>query len=247
MLHLLSKTIVVLSLLNPVVGWAQDCKKPIKIGIIDTGLDLSDIRFSKHLCKFGHENFVQNETLEDINGHGTHIAGLIQQYAGEGSYCFVILKYYGDENSGSQNMKNSLKALKKIKALKLDFLNYSGGGPEFSEDEYFLIKNNPKTTFIVAAGNDRASLDTFKYQYFPASYKLPNKIVVGALDKSNNRLISSNWGSIVKFWEIGENVQSTYPYALASAGRAYISGTSQATAIRTGKEVAKRLGMCHSR
>ena len=49
---------------------------PLRVAVIDTGLDLSDKRFSSRLCKEGHEDFTHT-TIEDKSGHGTHVVGLI--------------------------------------------------------------------------------------------------------------------------------------------------------------------------
>lgn len=249
-LHVFYKTAFKFLILLPIalVGSftfaADGCgKKPLKIAILDTGLDLNDPRFSEHICDGGHWNFVmENLNLTDEYDHGTHVAGLIQQHAGKGNYCFLIYKYYSDANPGSLNLKNTIKAIKAAVKNGANIINYSGGGPEFSEDEYLAIKNNPKVTFIVAAGNEHHDIDTLK-DYYPACYKLPNEIIVGSNDKFGNRAPTSNSGShTINAWEIGDMVQSTLP----NGKMGWMGGTSQATAVHTGKVVANRLHACNS-
>jgi subtilisin family serine protease len=235
-----------LVLLMSTTLWASSsCPKVLKIAIVDTGLDLSDPRFDGHICPKGHKTFTSTGIADTI-GHGTHIAGLIQQYAGDGPYCFLIYKYYSEYAPGHVNLQNESAAFQEAIRNGADIVNFSAGGPEFNEDEYLMIKNHPEVTFIVAAGNERSNLDLPENGYFPASYFLKNEIVVGALDSVGNKLPHSNWGRLVKIKEIGQDVLSLVPYSLDSTGLARKTGTSQATAIHTGKEVAKRLRLCHS-
>lgn len=218
-------------------------QEPLKIAVIDTGLNLDDPRFAEHLCKTGHMNFVMNNDRPiDEHGHGTHVTGLIQQYAGKGNYCFLIYKYYSDANPGSVNLKNTVKAIHAAVENGATIINYSGGGPEFAEDEYLSIKNSPKVTFIVAAGNEHHDIDITK-DYYPANYNLTNEIIVGSLNAAGTRASTSNWATKTQIvWEVGDSVLSTFP----GEKTGYMSGTSQATAIHTGKVVAMRLSACNS-
>lgn len=207
----------------------------VRVAIIDTGLDLNDRRFKSVLCQSGHEDFT-GQGIMDVNGHGTHIAGLIRSYAGPSGYCLIIVKFYNDKASNSANKNASAEAFKYLKTLKPDVVNYSAGGPGESYPEKFIIESLLYTKFIVAAGNEGENID--KEPYYPASYNLDNIIPVGALDsEGKHRLSSSNYGSRVAF-EIGENVLSTSPLSFCptkSECFGYMSGSSISTAIHTGK------------
>ena len=221
----------------------------IKIAIVDTGLDLKDPRFSGRLCQTGHRNFVEGEGLEDRHGHGTHVAGLVEKYAGSADYCMLIYKYYADLSSGYVNLTRYLQAIRAAKDNGATIINFSGGGPEFSEEEYIFIKDSPQITFVVAAGNDNKNLDIPGNEYYPASYFLPNEIPVGNIDSNDNKVKSSNWSKRVTVKEHGEMVFSTLPCTFN--GRilcdGLMTGTSQATAIHTGKLVAKLSKTCNYR
>lgn len=207
----------------------------IKVGIIDTGLNLDDPRFSEHVCSSGHHHFV-DKNINDEHGHGTHIAGLIQQYAGYGNYCFLIYKFYSDSNTGAQNLIMEIEAMKAAIRNGADIINFSGGGPEFAEDEYLIIKNHPNVLFVVAAGNEHENLDNSKKGFYPASYWLKNEVVVQNIGKDGMVYPGSNW-SKKAVSEIGENAYSTLP----NGEMGYLTGSSQATAIRTGKIVREML------
>ena len=85
--------------------------KTLRVAIVDTGLDLSDERFSEHLCPEGHKDFSASG-IKDTVGHGTFIAGLIQKYAGKGNYCFLVYKYYSENAPGFVNVENEVSALR---------------------------------------------------------------------------------------------------------------------------------------
>lgn len=191
----------------------------IKVAIVDTGLDLTDPRFTPYLCKEGHRDFT-GEGIKDINGHGTHIAGIAK--SNEKCYCLVILKYYTDRDSAELNLMHSIDAFEE--AVKYDIVNFSSSGSEPNDYEYQLIKSHPNTLFVVAAGNNKRNLDL--YPTYPGCYNLKNIILVG-----NKGSSSSNYGNAVKAWEYGDDVLSTLPHN--RQGR--LSGTSMAAAIHTHK------------
>lgn len=244
---------------------AATTKKTITIAVIDTGIDASVGK----LCKYGHKDFTNNSIfsnpLLDTVGHGTHIAGLIRSHAGEGDYCLVAIKFYSESASGPENLRNMIRALRYAIDIKVDFINVSGGGPEGIDQEKNLIKEalDKGIKVVAAAGNEKRNLDII-CDYFPACYFPDRIVVVGNLEITKDfRMLSSDWkelavkagmghklntyetkrassssyGSKVNRWEIGTNVLSALPGGKAG----YMTGTSQATAIATGKLVKERL------
>jgi len=223
-------------LLLTTVSIAKESTKPIKIAIVDTGINVLDPRFKEHVCATGHKDFT-GEGLLDTVGHGTFVAGLIQKYAGKGTYCFLIYKYYSEHNTGIQNLQNEIKAFQEAAKNGAAVVNFSGGGAEHNKYEYLTIKNNPRMLFVVAAGNEGQNVDLPGKEYYPASYKLENIIPLGSIDRNGTKVTSSNWGSRITDFEIGDQVVSTLP----DGDTGTMSGTSFATAIRTGKIVRDML------
>jgi len=92
---------------------AETANKLLKIAVIDTGISLDRIQDAS-LCKTGHKDFT-GYGLNDNHGHGTHIYGLIDQYAKNiklktnsdvallsktsVSYCQIIIKFYDLEST----------------------------------------------------------------------------------------------------------------------------------------------------
>lgn len=232
-------TTIFLGLLLSVAAQAQ-----LKVAVVDSGLSLTDERFKDVLCESGHWDFYHNEVpVKDELGHGTHVAGTIKKYAGNSDYCLVILSYYNAKATSKQNVTNSSRALQRAVEIGASIVNYSAGGPTFNELESLVIRDNPKVTFVVAAGNDNKNLDNKDYSYFPASYEYKNIIVVGALQSwafteiaKPWKLGSSNYGNKVTVWEAGENIKAELP----DYQWGFKSGSSMATAIATGKLIKKR-------
>lgn len=203
--------------------------KPLIVVVLDSGLDISDNRFSQVLCKGNlHKDFTR-EGLVDTNSHGTHVSGLIKKYAENSSYCLIIVKYYSEKQTWKQNTQNYLNAIEYSLSLNPNILNISSNGPNFEEREYLAIKSHPHTLIIAASGNDKQNID--KEKTYPASYPMKNIISVGCLSKDGKTICEeSNYGLSIKIWTYGEDILSTTPKNSYSKK----TGTSMSTAIITG-------------
>lgn len=188
--------------------------KPIKIGVIDTGFSYSN----KHNIKFcKNEHFDATGTsLNDINGHGTNIIGLISNNISNFNYCIVIIKFFN--NNGGNSLSALIKSLRYALSIKVNILNLSLGGYGFSQEEKTLISKilDSGTSVVAAAGNDRVNLDV-KCSYYPACYDKRIHVI-------GNTSLNSNYGTIVDFKIDGNKKQSL---------GITLSGSSQSTAIFT--------------
>lgn len=240
-------------------------KTLIKVAVLDTGISPT----LKHLmCDEGHKDFT-GTGMEDFNGHGSHISGLIDQYARNVifdskehnynslierlsavkiNYCQIIIKYghYSKDNKlppMTNHMENYINALRYAVSLKPDIINISGGGEAFYLSECMTILDgiNSGITFVIAAGNEGALIGVpnstgSTKAYYPAMCD-DEVLVVGSVDASGNKMPSSNYGPAIDIWELGYKVVSfNYKKDLIPS-----SGTSQATAIATGRLVRKIL------
>lgn len=223
--------------------------RPTVIAVLDTGFGYVGKGHDASLCKYGHKNFSieQEYTAEygtkdkiplDTHGHGTNIVGIIDGYAKKftNSYCIVVIKYYSEKQTGLQNLNASTKAIQYATNIGAKFINYSGGGPESNPEEQRAVKTflNKGGTFVAAAGNERSDLDLPENAYYPA---MDDKrvIVVGNTNFYGVRSPTSNYGKIVTRWEIGESITA---YGLT------MTGTSQATAVATGRILSERKRQC---
>lgn len=210
--------------------------KTIVIAVIDTGIDAAS---NSKLCKFGHKSFVKSlpNPLQDTVGHGTHVAGIIAKTAGQGNYCIVSIKYHNPDGVGMENSYNLAKSIQYATDIKVDFMNISAGGKGPASYERDAIERalDSGIKVVVAAGNEHDDLDK-DCNYFPACYDT-RIILVGNLENNQTLASSSNYGNRITRWEIGQYVMSTLP----GGHTGYMSGTSQATAVATGKLVRNAL------
>lgn len=232
--------------------------KDILVAVIDTGIDASHKDLAPNIydekstprgknCPvsaskvFGWDYVTGKCNPADDHGHGTHVAGIIGAVTNMESgvsgvaprVSIMAVKYYSESNPGSVNLKNTIDALNYAIDRGARIINYSGGGPEYSEAEYLAIKRAESRGILIvaAAGNEHQNTDLRENYYYPQAYGLSNIISVAATDINNNLLPSSNWGKTkVDVAAPGENIYSTLP----GNRYGYMTGTSQATAFVSG-------------
>lgn len=170
-----------------------------------------------------------NKDLSDVHGHGTHVAGIIQSNAPEAQ--LMVLKYFDPQAPGEHNMINTVKAIRYAIKMKVQIINYSGGGTSKYPDEELAIREAQAQgiLFVAAAGNERSNSDL--HGFYPADYKLSNIISVTAIDENRKVLPSSNYGSrSVDIAAPGKDIVSSLPGGKFGT----MTGTSQATAFVAG-------------
>lgn len=226
--------------------------KKLRIAVIDTGLD-EDLQTKPFICEEGSKDFTGTD-LQDRHGHGTHVSTTIDQYAKnyvffnkdpkkiydiKANYCQITLKFFDTEDTTDDAQENTNKALKHAIEQKVDMINYSAGGKKFNQEEHDLIIEalDKGIIVVVAAGNESDELNKDGDKtYYPAMYD-ERLIVVGNLKQpmSKTRAPSSNYGPVVTSWEVGTNVFSR----INGHTYGFLTGTSQAAAIKSGKLVRK--------
>jgi subtilisin len=200
-----------------------------RVWIIDTGVDTDhpDLDVDTILSKC----FVNNETsVEDNNGHGTHVAGIIGALnnsigvVGVASGVKIIaLKALNNDGEGSTSQL--IRALNYVgqNARPGEVVNMSLGTDTISPslDNAVLTLAEKGILFSIAAGNEsqKASLSS------PGRVNHPNVFTVSAIDSLGRFASFSDFGNdVVDLAAPGVRIVSTY-----SKGRyAQLSGTSMA-------------------
>lgn len=149
------------------VAYAKEEDRVIRVAVIDTGFDFKSkwkdaeergLKVPK-LCEKGHTNLTGYGDNNDVDGHGTHVAGIIAKYAEDANYCLVIIKVYHGGLPTSKNL--TAKAIAWAIKQKADIINLSLGGTGFIFKEYIQIKKalNKGIVVVAAAGNNSQKVD----------------------------------------------------------------------------------------
>jgi subtilisin family serine protease len=168
----------------------------------------------------------------DDNGHGTHVAGTVAATGNNGlgvagvtwSSRIMPLKFLGADGSGTTD--DAISAILYARAKGVPILNNSWGGGEASQALLDAIQQADASgeLFVAAAGNDFTNTDV--EPFYPASYDVPNLLVVGASDQFDRKAWFSNYGTrTVDLSAPGTNIYSTWP----GASYRFADGTSMAT------------------
>lgn len=199
----------------------------IRIAVVDSGLRPE---YVSHLCENSSYSLVPGQRVdkEIISRHGTNVVGLINKYAEDADYCITMIKVFTD--NPIDPISRFTKALELLATEKYDIVNVSANGLGYYERERNAVVAllNRGVIVVAAAGNESKNLDVFCNSY-PACYD-PRIVVVGAIRPDRTLVPSSNYALNMRnlIYELGEDQQ---------AGGVILTGTSQATAITTGKLV----------
>eukprot|EP01120_Amphizonella_sp_Union-15-10_P012547 TRINITY_DN5596_c0_g1_i4.p1 TRINITY_DN5596_c0_g1~~TRINITY_DN5596_c0_g1_i4.p1 ORF type:complete len:404 (-),score=76.89 TRINITY_DN5596_c0_g1_i4:74-1285(-) len=202
----------------------------VKAYIVDSGIYLENVQFGGR-AQFG-ANFVLGESNGDLNGHGTHVAGIVggRDYGVAKKVTLVAVKVLGQNGSGSYSgVIGGIDWIATDATPNKDTANLSlGGSPSLALDTAInnLVSKNGIFT-VVAAGNDNQDA----CNYSPSRAALA--FSVGSISQpaegvyTDPRSYFSNQGSCVQIFAPGEAIPSAWigdPTAFRT-----LSGTSMAS------------------
>lgn len=243
-------------------AWSRTTGSPdVTVAVIDSGIDLNHPDLKAAIRSDGFNAVDRNNDPTDLNGHGTHVAGIIAAtinngegiagVAGGGTKILPIRVMAAD---GSGTNEDIIAGIRYAVEKKVQIINMSLGSllPLDSEDIVAAIKdaNDAGVLVIVAAGNSFVPLPNFAFgieQY---------ALVVAATDEQDRKTDFSNYGKWIAVSAPGDEIMSTMPtydvYLTSELPpeerykKNYdtMSGTSQATPIIAG--VAALLFAQHS-
>lgn len=193
----------------------------ISIALLDSGFSKKK---NKEITMKGGISFKETNNYEDLNGHGTHLAGVINSIAPKAD--IYAVKVLDKRLSGSYD--DLIKGIEWAIDNNIDIISMSLGGEKESESLHKAIKEAHDKGIIVisSVGNNGFSInDTVTY---PAKYD--EVIGVGALGKNKKRWFRTSRGNGIDILAPGEDILSN------SLDGKYIkrSGTSIAAAYVAG-------------
>ncbi len=206
-------------------AWDTTKGSGVRIAVLDSGIDLDHPDLAKNIVL--SQNFSTAPTASDVQGHGSHVAGIIAAVtnnetgtAGGCPECKLInAKVLGDNGQGSCSSiaEGIIWAVDNgAKVLNMSF----GSSTSCQTYEDALIYAWNKGAILVATAGNSGD-ETPRY---PAYYE--NVIAVASTDSNDTKAASSGYGSWVDFAAPGVSIYSTIP-----DNYGYKSGTSMAAPL----------------
>lgn len=198
--------------------------------VVDTGINSTHTEFTGRI-KPGFTAISDNNGVEDCNGHGTHVSGIMAgtKYGVAKSASIVPIRVLGCNGSGTVSglisglnwaITDHLAGVPAVANLSV------GAAASSSLNSAVANAVADGITVVVAAGNDNA--DACKYS--PAS--APSAITVGATASNDSRASFSNFGTCLDVFAPGQSILSAYKGSTTASGS--MSGTSMASPFVAG-------------
>lgn len=199
--------------------------------VVDTGIDLDHEDLNVNAAR-GFNAFTSGrdaKSLDDGNGHGSHVAGTIAAIGGNdvgvigvaAGATVIPVKVLDSRGSGSYSGVIAGIDYVAANGSSGDVANLSLGGPVSKAVDDAVLSASENVKFILAAGNDGSDANNSS----PARVNGPNIFTISATDSNDNFASFSNWGNPpVDYAAPGVAVKSSWK----DGGYNTISGTSMA-------------------
>jgi len=190
--------------------------------IIDTGVRITHSDFGGR-ATYGYDAVDNDNTAQDGNGHGTHVAGTVGGTAYGVAKKAKIVGVRVLNNQGSGTTAGVVAGIDWVtrNAVKPAVANMSlGGGADSALDTAVRNSIASGVTYSLAAGNESTDASTRS----PA--RVAEGITVGATTSSDAKASYSNYGSVLDIFAPGSSITSTWNTGDSATNT--ISGTSMA-------------------
>ncbi len=210
--------------------WARATGKGVRVGVVDTGVNMSHPDLAVNV-KTGFDAISETEGVEDDNGHGTHVAGIIAALdngfgvvgvAPEAHICAV--KSFDSKGKGMAS--DIIQGIAWCIDQGVSIINMSFGTVDSGKAlELAISKAAEAGILLVAASGNTGGQNTVLY---PA--RDPHVVAVAASTQDDQIAAFSSSGPEVDITGPGTDIYSTY------AGQRYktLTGTSMACPHVTG-------------
>ena len=204
----------------------------VNVAILDTGIDQDHEDLATKVV--ANQNFTTSPTVDDLYGHGTHVAGIAAAITGNGTgvaglgynSSLMNVKVLGDNASGYYSWIANGIIWATDNGAKVINMSLGGSSGSSTLANAVSYAASHGVVVVAAAGNSGNSSRTY-----PAYYS--TVIAVAATDSNDARASWSSYGSWVDVAAPGVNIFSTFPnhpYQINKAlGYDFGSGTSMAT------------------
>ena len=226
-----------------------DCSSVV-VAVLDTGVKYDQEDLATNMWNGGASfpnhgfDFVNNDNdPKDLNGHGTHIAGVIgasgNNNLGATGVCWKasIMAVRVLDAAGSGTTAEIIQGINFAVShgAKVINMSFGGGGIDPALSDAVTNAQTHDVVIVVAAGNDGVNNDLSGNATFPCNFTQPNLICVAALDQSYALPNFSNWGATsVDVGAPGTNILSAWAGTSAVISDPLTSGWTFATTTSGG-------------
>ncbi|TAA72837.1 S8 family peptidase [Planococcus salinarum] len=185
--------------------------KGVKIGVIDSGISPHpDLKIAGGVSIVG-----DSPSYYDVNGHGTHVAGIIGALDNSIGIVGVApeselyaIRVFGQDNTGF--LSDVISGIDWAISNEMDIINMSLGTAEDSELFQHVIRKAAADNILIiaAAGNAGQADPTADSVEYPARYE--EVIAVSAVDNLSERAYFSSAGPAVDLAAPGVTITSTF-------------------------------------
>ncbi|MBJ7330312.1 MAG: S8 family serine peptidase [Solirubrobacteraceae bacterium] len=214
-------------------AWALGTGTGQTVAVVDGGVQIGHPDLAGQLDLADAYDYVDRDaTPQDLDGHGTHVAGTIAALADNGvgvagvAPGARILPLRVMDDKGEGDLSDVIDAFDRAGDLGVRVVNASFGGASGSQALSDVIAAHPRTAYVAAAGNKGTNNDVTPT--YPCNVPLANVICVGATDRTDHLASFTRGGTnvgatTVDLFAPGLSIRSTY-----LGGYATLSGTSMA-------------------
>ncbi|MDI3420765.1 type VII secretion-associated serine protease mycosin [Streptomyces luteolus] len=206
----------------------------VTVAVIDTGVDDDNKQLAGQMASKGKDFVGGKDGTEDIEGHGTRVAGIIaaKEVPGTGfmglapKAKILPIRYTGaQDKQGKPKQGNSdtmVAAIKYAVDQGADIINISSDTEERKDPPRLraAIKNAVDSGALVIAASGNDGWDATSKKTYPASYD--GVVAVAASDRNDERASFSQAGDFVDIAAPGVGMVSTVP----EGGQCTADGTS---------------------
>jgi thermitase len=207
--------------IEPAWDHITDCSSVV-VAVVDSGVNYNQQDLSANMWS-GNPNhgwdFVDGDSDPmDLNGHGTHVAGIIgaagNNSLGTTGVCWKasIMAVRVLDSTGSGTTADIIQGIDFAVANGAKVINMSLAGGTFDQlfSDAITGAQASDVVVVVAAGNETNDNDAGDARY-PCNFTQPNLICVAALDQNFALATFSNWGATsVDIGAPGTNIVSTW-------------------------------------
>ncbi|MDD5700924.1 MAG: S8 family serine peptidase [Dehalococcoidales bacterium] len=209
----------------------------IRIAILDTGIDKDHEDLAAKIVSA--QNFTDSRTVDDLYGHGTHVAGIAAAVANNGTgvaglacdSSLMNMKVLGDNGEGYNSWIIGGIIHAADNGARVINLSLGNDSPSALFEDAVNYAWSKGAVVVAAAGNKSNSSP-----FYPAYYS--NCIAVAATDQYDIRAHFSTYGNWVDLAAPGAHIYSTLPnhecVVSSDMNYGYLSGSSMAAPLVAG-------------